>query len=593
MSASRTRRRRRPWYRRISRAHVAWGAAAIVGVLVAVFSYQAVRASSDLRLAANQAELLQDQIVAGDDAAARETLDGLRESTARARETTGGPLWVLGSKIPLLGRNVSAVRTVSRVADRIATDALPPVVGLSRQLNLSTFSPRDGRIDLTALAEVAPSLRTADAALGSADAELRSIDTDSLLVPLRGPVGTIQAKIAGASSATSSSALAARLLPRMLGAEDTRRYLLLVQNNAEIRSTGGIPGSFAVITAKDGAMTLGRQGAYRDLPQFADPVVPMTDDESVVFAPTLVTNILDTTITPHFPRTAEISRAMVAKKLGIDVDGVISVDPVAMSYLLGGTGPVQVTDSVAIDQANAVDVLLNKTYLTRGPEQQDEVFEAAARRIFDVISSGQGDPRLVLSGLAQAAAENRLMVWSSHEAEQRDINGTGVSGELVGDDGRTPRVGVYLGDAASTKMEYYLDHTTVVTAGRCLAGGVQELSTSTDLVSDAPATGLPSTVTGDGRYTPKGTMRLVVRLLSPFEGGFTDVRLDGVKQTVYADQLDGRTVTKVIVTLRPGQTATIRTTMITGRGQDRGAILSTTPGVQSTRNDVRSDSACD
>ncbi|MCW2801437.1 MAG: hypothetical protein JWQ70_2909, partial [Aeromicrobium sp.] len=69
-------------------------------------------------------------------------------------------------------------------------------------------------------------------------------------------------------------------------------------------------------------------------------------------------------------------------------------------------------------------------------------------------------------------------------------------------------------------------------------------------------------------------------------------QVDGVRQTVYADSLDGRNVTKVELTLQPGQTHTVTTTLISGKGQDKAGIFSTTPGVQTTENNVRIPSAC-
>lgn len=593
MSSS-TRRRHRPWYRKLSRDRVLLAVLGVVVLLLVAFGYQALRAGQSLRLAASQAELLQNQVVAGDAAGARTTLSALTESADRARSLTDGPLWDAGARVPWLGRNVSAIRTVAEVTDDVTTRALPAVVDLADRINLKTFSPRRGRIDLAAVRETSPALRTADRSIGDAGRRLSTIDTDSLLVPLRGPVGDIQDRVRGAAAATASSELASRLLPTMLGSTGTRRYLLMIQNNAESRSTGGITGSFAILKAKDGRLSMGRQGSYGDLPTFDEPVLPMTTEEKAVFPPTLVTDIRDVNVTPDFPRTARIAQAMVEKGLGTTVDGVISVDPVAMSYLLAGTGPVSLGQGVVLDQTTAVEALLNKTYLLLPPAQQDEVFEISARKVFDAVAAGKGDARLIISGLVQAAAENRLTVWSAREAEQQEILTTGLSGALAADGGRTPQIGVYLGDAASTKMEFYLDQTTTATSRRCLDGDVQEIETSTTLASTAPdnAASLPESVTGDGRYTPRGTMRLLVRLVAPHEGGFTDVRLDGRTQTVYADRLGSRTVTRVLLTLKPGQTRTITTRMVSGRGQDRPAVLATTPGARAVRNDVRVPSSC-
>jgi hypothetical protein len=590
-----TRRRHRPWYRKIRRKHVGSVVTVIVVLLALFFLWQASRANSALRLAASQAQVLQDQIVAGDNASATRTLHDLQASAGRAQSSTAGPLWDVGAKVPFLGKNVAAVQTVSEVIDDIATDALPPVVALSKQINLDTFSPHDGKLDLKAVQKIAPSVKTASTALRSARRQLDGINADSLFAPLRDPVSSIQFKVNSAQSAARSSDLAARLLPEMLGGAKTRHYLLLIQNNAEVRSTGGISGSFAILTAKQGKISMGFQGSIHDLLPFSKPVVPMTKNERGVFPPTLVTDIRDVNATPDFPRTGQIAAAMAAKGLKQPVDGVLSVDPVAMSYILGGTGPVTIKSGVTLDQSNAVQLLLNTLYrVYPDPTLQDDVFALAARKIFGVVTSGRGESRLVIGGMVQAANENRLMIWSAHPSEQKLIVKSGVSGIFTGNDGATPHIGLYLNDAASTKMEYYLNYSTQVVAGRCLSGQVQELSSTTNITSDAPANAakLPKSVTGDGSFTPRGTMRITMRFFAPYHGGFTEVRVDGKRQTVYADPLYGRNATKVFVVLKPGQTRTVTTSMISGKGQGKDAIFSTTPGIQSSGNDVRVPTAC-
>jgi hypothetical protein len=594
-SRSRNRRHHRPWYLRITRGQVALALGAVIGVLVVIFAFQASQASSSLRLASNQAEVLQNQIVAGDEEGAKATLQGLQDSTEHARAKTAGPLWSLGAKVPYFGKNVSAVRTVSVVADDLANEAMPPLVNLSAQVNLNAFSPRNGKVDLATINKIRPSVIAAADALTKADDRLSSINASSLLVPIRGPVSTIQFKIASARSAAVTSRSAARLMPSMLGEKTTRRYLLLIQNNAEVRPTGGIAGSFAILTADKGRLSMGKQGSIQDLPPFNHPVLPMTADEQSVFSQDLVSDIRDVNVTPNFPRTAEIARAMAKKGLDVNVDGVISVDPLALSYILAGTGPVQLSDGTSLDQSNAVDVLLNGIYAKyQDNDKQDDVFQSAARKIFDVVKSGRGDSRTVIAALVNAANENRLTMWSSHEAEQAQIAPTGLAGVIGGDEGKTPHVGVYLSDAASTKMEYYLDYTTVVRTGRCLSGDIQELGTTTELVSNAPsnATRLSPYITGDGTFTPRGTMRINVRIYSPFDGGITGVRVNGKPQTVSGGRVDGRNVSTVTVTIKPGEQLSVTATMISGRGQSGDAVFSTTPGVQPTLNDVRVTSAC-
>ncbi|MFI5426818.1 hypothetical protein [Aeromicrobium sp. UC242_57] len=161
-------KRRRPWYRRHMRRRLSYALAGLAALAVIAFAWQSWQASQSLRLAANQADLLQTQIVAGDSSGARRTLDGLRQSADTARRRTDGPMWDIGSKVPLLGRNIGAVQRVSEVVDEIAKQALPPVVALSEQINLRTFSPQDGRVDVGAIARTSATVRAVE---GGSDAQ--------------------------------------------------------------------------------------------------------------------------------------------------------------------------------------------------------------------------------------------------------------------------------------------------------------------------------------------------------------------------------------------------------------------------------------
>lgn len=69
----------------------------------------------------------------------------------------------------------------------------------------------------------------------------------------------------------------------MLGADGERSYLLLIQDNAEIRATGGIPGAFAELRTDGGRLELGLraragrehdadvEGAHRPRPAVGRP----------------------------------------------------------------------------------------------------------------------------------------------------------------------------------------------------------------------------------------------------------------------------------------------------------------------------------
>ena len=126
----------------------------------------------------------------------------------------------------------------------------------------------------------------------------------------------------------------------MLAADGKKRvYLLMIMNNAEIRSLAGMPGSVAEITAKNGKVKMGEQGGIQDVKPLQGAADQAHEGEKGVFQTSVATDMRDTAVVPHFPRAAELA-AVVGKRWKEKYDGVIAVDPVSMGYMLAGLGPV-------------------------------------------------------------------------------------------------------------------------------------------------------------------------------------------------------------------------------------------------------------
>jgi len=566
---------------------------AIVVLVLAFTAWQAVRAKDALDAAVVQVRDLRDEITAGDADKAAATLAELQDSSETARANTDGIVWDMLSSVPVLGRNVDAVQVAAGAVDDIADSALPPVVKVAKSINVKVFSPKDGRFDLEAMVKLAPSVTTASQVLTDNRAAIDAIDTAELLGPLRRPLRTFQEQIDDAESAASTGARAARLLPTMLGMDGTQRYLLLFQNNAEIRSTGGLPGAFAIVEAKGGKLDIVKQGSAADFQRRSDPYVKLTQDEQDVYGFLMGGDFRDTNFTPDFPRTAEIARAMVSENLDVKVDGVLSIDPVALGYLLKGTGAVKLSDGNRLTSQNAVDILLNGVYTTIAlPRDQDIYFADAAKRIFDSVTDGNGDPRATIDGLSEAAADKRLLVWSADKKLQAQLAPTRISGALSGKSD-VPHVGMYLNDATASKMQYYLDYDTKVRSTKCV-DGVQTYVATTVITSNAPADAsqLPPYITGNGDKAPEGESRMIMRWYAPYGGDVTKIQVDGKPYGVTGGKHQDRRVSYVPLQLQPGQSFTIETTMTSGRGQTGDGVFSTTPGIKPTPNDVRIASSC-
>ncbi len=95
----------------------------------------------------------------------------------------------------------------------------------------------------------------------------------------------VQTKVDDARATVVAGSKASQLIPDMLGGSGRRTYILAFQNNAEIRSTGGLPGAFAILRAEDGRISLGGQGAGSDFTVFEEnPPIGTTADEKRLYS---------------------------------------------------------------------------------------------------------------------------------------------------------------------------------------------------------------------------------------------------------------------------------------------------------------------
>lgn len=563
----------------------------VLGVYAA---WQVWKVSSELSAAADDASALQRAVTNGDDAAADDAFSRLQDNASSAAGRTDGFVWSALIWAPVVGDDLEGVRTVSAVLDDLAQDGIDPLIATARDLD--SLSPQDGQIPLDVVANLREPVTSGHAAFVDARERLAEHDPASYNETIRAKYREIVSQVSRAESVLGTAETALEIMPTMLGAEGPRNYLLVFQNNAEIRAGGGLPGAVAMVSADQGALEMTRVVPASSFGVTEEPVLPLTDAEVEIWNNQLGTYFLDGNFTPDFPRTADLWQARWEQEYEA-VDGVMTIDPVTLSYLLRATGPLEVPGGPTLKAGNVVDELLHQVYLRyEEPSDQDAYFTAVANEVFSRVSAGAGDPRVLIESLARGTEEGRVKLHSFDETEQAAIAGSQIAGELKTDPvSSDPQVGVYLNDATGAKMSYFLRHDVQVTANSC-QNGVQRLSGRAYLLSDAPAdaANLPDYVTGGGRYRVEPGKQVVgMQIIGPVGGTVTDVRFNGADIAVPpVVDLEGRPVVSVFLELEPGFTADVEWHMTTGEGQDGTVAVDTTPGVEAENKSRTVESAC-
>jgi hypothetical protein len=380
----------------------------------------------------------------------------------------------------------------------------------------------------------------------------------------------------------------------MLGAQGPRTYLMVEQNTAEVRATGGLPGSFSLITASNGHLRLGRQINDKDFPELSSGVLPQPHDERALYTDLMVRDIRASNDTPDFPRAAQIMEAMYAKQYGHSLDGVVFIDPVVLSALLQATGPVAV-DGDTFHADDVVRKLLNTAYL-RFPEpaRQDAYFASAAKGIFNVLSSRPVSPTAVVRALTPVVEQRRFLVWSRHPSERAALAGTPLAGALPRGEPGATHVGMYLNGATNGKMEYYLDYVGGVRSVSCTDQGVQQFEARLRLRSNAPRdiSGLPDYIVGNGKYVAQGSTLDRFYIYGPAGGRITGIVANGKQRPVFLQHNAGRPVAFLSLILKAQESIAVTARFETAPGHRADPTLDWTPGMHPGATTVTAPSTC-
>lgn len=521
---------------------------------------QAMSAKSDLEQAIPLVGQVQQSMLAGDTAAAKTTIAQIAALTAQAKQKTSTGLWKNLEWVPVAGPNLTAVRVAADSADTLVRDAISPLTAI----DLQAVMPKDGAVDVKNLTDLAGRVSTADETVTRIQHDLNALDRSVLIPQVASGITKLDDELDKVGPVLTPAHNALMILSKALGSDGPQHYLLIFQNNAESRGTGGNPAAIAMLTAENGRITLTQQAGSADFHNGRDtPIIPLDPQLEALYGTKIGRWIQDSTLSPDFTDTANIVRAYWAESFGTPVDAVVSFDPVALSYLLRAIGPVTLPTGDVLTADNAVPLLLNEVYARypEGPEQ-DAFFAAAAKAVFEGLLSSHPDPKTLLDALSKAANEGRLMYAPGAKEQAALLAGTPVGGNMPADNTQTTDLGVYLDDITEGKLDYYMRMSIAATSTQCQASAAPTFTSTVTLkntLDPGAADGLPVYIS-PARFFPKGDVSTDMYLYGPVGSTLTGVTMNGQPVAATGQPHLGRTAVKVNVLTHPGEAVTVEAT---------------------------------
>lgn len=347
--------KRAPWItrrKRIVKGIV--GMFAFVLVLLAVAGWSAKTMYAEGMAGKDEFLAAQDAMKTQDFAAATEHLVDAEQHLINARKASRYVVWL--KWLPWVSTQFKAVDNLLDGAIHIASglQTMTTVAGdilsnlESDNASLSSITPKQRKAILEAISNSPAELETAQSELGLAVEYLEKVPDEGVIAPLAVVIIPIKENLPLIDEIVNKALPFLRVAPTILGYPEEQTYLFLLQNNSELRPTGGFIGTYGELILKNADIQEFKTDNIYNLDNPVKEELHISPPEPMNrFLGSTQWFMRDANWNPDFPTTAQKVEEFYHLENGPieQIDGVIAVTPDFIKSLMTITGPITVDGS--------------------------------------------------------------------------------------------------------------------------------------------------------------------------------------------------------------------------------------------------------
>lgn len=351
---------------------------------------------------------------------------------SNARERLGVMGKVLSSAISILPVNSS----ISAASPLLTSGKELAAAG---SIIAEGFTKVDGEKDpVKKIAALRAHLTSSLPHLDAAEAAMRRVNPEAVPENYKTEIETAQRELPKLVESVRQATAIAGMLPSILGVGGAKRYLVLFQNNAELRPTGGFIGSFALLDVKNAKVEnveIPGGGSY-DLKGSLRAKIVSPQPLHLINARW---QFQDANWSPDFPTSAKMLRWFYEKSGGPTTDGVIGITSTMMERLLEVTGPIAMPEyGKTIDSANFYFETQKEVELDFDKAQNKPkkfIGDLAPKVLGKLLDADQHTYTKLIAVLDKALQEKQLLMWFTDPTIETKATKFGWTGELKQTDG--------------------------------------------------------------------------------------------------------------------------------------------------------------
>jgi len=219
---------------------------------------------------------------------------------------------------------------------------------------------------------------------------------------------------------------------KILGHDNPRQYLLIFQNNSEMRATGGFIGTYGLLTLDKGEIKeLFIDGIFNADGQLHEKIIPPRPIQKISTA----WSMHDANWFADFPTSAEKIEWFYEKTGGVTVDGVISLTPTVIERLLKLTGPISMPEyDVVLDANNFIELVQYKVEIDydKTLNRPKKILADFAPKFIESLNSLSFQERQkAIDIIFNCLTEKHILVYFNNPSLEEIVVKEGWAGELL------------------------------------------------------------------------------------------------------------------------------------------------------------------
>lgn len=273
----------------------------------------------------------------------------------------------LAGVVPGIGYDASHLNDFLDMSDQvsqaalISLDGIQPLIPVLQQHSEGDGIGGDRLIKVSSFLEQPSTLQTftqADNLINQVMSERAKIDPTKLsLDQTKKAISLLDKYLPSLKSALDAAVALPPLLPNLLGQTTPHNYLVVAENDDELRPTGGFVSAAGIMTVSGGRVTM---SAFRDAYSIDNPNLPHQTPPAPLGKYMFASYFLfrDANWWPDFPTSAKQMMQLYHSSLNTQVDGVIAINLSAVKNMFDAFGSVTLPDiGETINQSNFLDRL--------------------------------------------------------------------------------------------------------------------------------------------------------------------------------------------------------------------------------------------